>query len=831
VNNDESRDFCLQLLKADTEDEVICILQNAGYWDDPTVWRDFGDNEGNFATVGNQQSRPEAALVEKLVNSVDARLTNACLEAGINPESPEAPQSMGAAVATFFDGFGGSLKNWTPQMRRNVGKGITLAATGSRRHPCITITDCGEGQLASNVPRTFMSLHASNKLRIPFVQGKFNMGGSGVIKFCGEERFQLIITKRNPAILTCKERSLSDASKWSVTITRRLRPSAGAGAVKNSVIKYLAPLGACDDHSGDVLRFASEGVLARPQHDSAYELPLEYGSVIKLYAYDMRGFKSHILLPDGLLYRLEVLLPQMALPVNLHECRDYSGGKQQSFVTPLAGLAVRLDKGRGGNVVDGFPDSVPFCVDGEHMVAKIYAFKAGKAATYRTNEGVIFTINGQTHGCLPVSIFSRKKVRLGRLATSLLVMVDCTNLSGGAREDLFMNSRDRLSGHQLRKRIEAEIEDILSRHGRLKELANERRQQEIGEQLADGRPLEQVLRRVLRSSPAISALLQIGTRLGNPFKPKKGSNGDGKNGSGRGGSNGHGPGDDPFVGKMHPSFFRFRRKEDGVSLVRECEQGRRCRMTLETDVQNEYFDRSDNCGSFDVEIVEDTDGLFEGESVQNSLILHAGVANWSVELPDEAEAGQTIVLQLTVNDATLQDPIVNVARLTVKPRVSHPAGGGGIRRSSTAGGTGQQPSGLEMPDIVRVMKKDWESHEFDEGSSCEAVLNPDSSYTFYVNVDNLSLLRELKASKDNPSVLKAKFIFANVLVGLALLQAGKDRNDSSYGQTGEESEAPVEVDIRRTTRALGPFLLPMINCLGAIADDDVASAAQTGDDE
>lgn len=49
----------------------------------PLLTRKFGEICG----FGNQQSSPEAALVEKLVNSVDARLISACREARIDPES------------------------------------------------------------------------------------------------------------------------------------------------------------------------------------------------------------------------------------------------------------------------------------------------------------------------------------------------------------------------------------------------------------------------------------------------------------------------------------------------------------------------------------------------------------------------------------------------------------------------------------------------------------------------------------------------------------------------------------------------------------------------
>ena len=68
--------LCLALIAADSEQAVIDLLTKPGFWDDESAWRYYGDYENNYNTIGNQQSRPDAALVEKLVNSVDARLMN-----------------------------------------------------------------------------------------------------------------------------------------------------------------------------------------------------------------------------------------------------------------------------------------------------------------------------------------------------------------------------------------------------------------------------------------------------------------------------------------------------------------------------------------------------------------------------------------------------------------------------------------------------------------------------------------------------------------------------------------------------------------------------------
>src|SRR2546425_8619141 len=119
MNNEMIKTLCISLMRADSEEQVIALLKEAGFWDNSGAWRYYGDYENNYNTIGNQQSRPDAALVEKLVNSVDARLMNECFVRGIDPEDPSAPQSIVEAVAVFFEPranpkslVAGRIKNW-----------------------------------------------------------------------------------------------------------------------------------------------------------------------------------------------------------------------------------------------------------------------------------------------------------------------------------------------------------------------------------------------------------------------------------------------------------------------------------------------------------------------------------------------------------------------------------------------------------------------------------------------------------------------------------------------------------------------------------------------
>ena len=819
MTNDEKKELCLSLLRADTERDVEAILKKRGYWDDLSVWREIGDMESNFSTIGNQQSRPEAALAEKIINSVDARLLNECLLASIDPISSQAPSDIRAAVAKFF-GQGGHIGDWPQKKRKSEAEHITLTATGMKRKSCITIADKGEGQTPIRIPDTFMSIAKSNKIKIPFVQGKFNMGGTGVLKFCGEKSFQLIITRRNPEILTKTDRMHPSASEWGFTITRRIPPKGGAGNNRNSVFMYLTP-----EKDKNVLSFSADAMPLMPHFNEPYKKEITFGTAIKLYDYDMKGFTSHILMKDGLLYRLECLLPEIALPVDLHECRGYGGEDKGSFVTTLSGLAVRLEQGKGGNLEDGFPDSVLFNVGKEAMKAKIYAFKDQKAETYRTNEGVIFTINGQTHGYFPKTIFGRNKVRLGRLTSSLLVLVDCSSIDSAVREDLFMNSRDRLSQHSLRKEIESEIEDILGNHKKLRELSNKRKQEDIENKLADSKPLEEILKSIMDNSPTLRSLLPNGQRLGDPFNFKLGEDSSNNTGIGRNGKDGDGPGGKPFVGKRHPTFFRLEKKKAGELLVRNFQIGRRCRLTFITDAENEYFSRDKEPGIHEIIMLEGGEDSKELEMPSN-LVLHDGIASWSIKPSDSIKEDETITLQFIVKDEVTGCEFINVVKLTAKRAIETPSSKS-IRRSSSSGGGGKQPTQLSLPKIVDVSREDWDKYSFDEYSALEAMQEEDGSYTFYINISNKYLLIEGKGSKAF-ELVKAQFRYGLVLVGIALLQ---EHHSHSEIEDQDELKELIGDKVKDVTKAVAAVIIPIIRTLSKITENDISSDGQSGDEE
>lgn len=823
------QELCLELLHAETEAEVVMALSGRGLWKDDALWRDFGDKEDNWTTIGNQQSRPEAALVEKVVNSVDARLLGECQAAGIDPQSEAAPRSVREAVARFFEGHeacgesDGHIREWEKSKRTEVSAGITIAATGAKKAPCFTIADTGEGQSPRRMPDTLLSLDKKNKLRIHFVQGKFNMGGTGVLRFCGNENLQLVISKRDPRVVAAREDADDTAGQWGFTIVRRQNPK---GLAKSTVYAYLAPLDADEKPSnGEVLRFHADALSAMPLKNAPYARNLASGTVIKMYEFQATGFRSHVLRKDGLLGRLELLLPEIGLPIRLHECRDY-GGHEGSFDTTLTGLSVRLEDRRQENIEEGYPTTHPFAIahgnEVEQFSARIYAFKKGRAETYRKNEGIILMVNGQTQGYIPASFFSRKQVRMGYLSDSLLVFVDCTRLSNRAREDLFMNSRDRLIGGDLRVSIEQELEDLIQRHKGLKELRDRRRQEDTEDSLAASKPLEDVLKSILKSSPSLAALFTVGGRLATPHKSGKSA-----------------ADDEPFKGHKHPSFFRFRKLDYGEVLQRNCPRNRRARIDFETDVENDYFDRSEQSGRLEMELI---DAAGVRRETAYSLNLFNGVASLNVTLPEDVAIGETLTLDTLVDDDVLLEAFLNSATLTVLPDQTSGSGGKGRHRQSdpSEGDEAEQPLGIELPRINQVRQDEWDRRGFNRFTACSIVQagSDDASkfvYDFNVNLDNAYLQTEIKGSQEVPAVQEARFLYGVVLVGLALIRDWASHDADSVeivveGSDTEDDKESIENKVAAVTGALAPFILPMISSLGGISDGDVF-VGSLGDDD
>lgn len=783
------KDLCLNLIRCESEEEVIAILKREKYWDRQDNWQYFGGDEGNYSIIGNQQSKPEAAIVEKIINSVDAMLLAECLQRDENPESSEAPQSIKDALVRYFRIDEGKLTNLTAKERSRLSENIAFVATGQKSNPNYSIIDKGEGQSPARLHETILSLRKSNKLKIPFVQGKFNMGGTGVFRFCGDRNIQVIVSKRKPEIAQHEGDPTKDF--WGFTVIRREDPIHGA---RSSNYKYLAP-------AKQILFFPAEELPLLPgEYPNAYGTELKWGTFIKFFEFKIGpGLKTNILF--DLYNKLSLLMPHIALPLKLYERRH--GYKGNSFETVLSGLSVRVDEDRSENIEENFPTTGTMMVSAQQMKYSIYVFKKNKHEKFTKDEGIVFTINGQTHGYLSKSFFNRKGVGLNYIADSTLVILDCSEIDGRAREDLFMNSRDRLSNCPLKTDIENELEEVLKSHPGLKLLKEKRRREEIESKLSDQKPLVDVIQNILKKSPTLSRLFIQGMKLQNPFNIDFAAT------------------DFEYKGKEFPEYFTLTKKFPHNS-PKQAHQGSKFRIEFKTDVVNDYFDRSKDPGIFKLFI----NGIVSEDATIN---LWNGYATLNVKI-ENPKVSDLIHFNTEVSDVSMAIPLTEEFYVNIIEPLQAKKSNNGNRKppaSNTNGDEAKKPGGLALPQIVEVSKDgrtgpSWEHHNFNDHTALNVKGSDEDGYDFFVNIDNIHLLSELKHAKNTEiQTFQAKYKFGIVLIGLALL------NDSSQLQTKIENDDQEQMTIfeiiSRTTKAISPIVIPMIDSLSSLETQDIAA--------
>ena len=798
TNNHEAvRNLLFDLLAADREEEVVDALTTTGLWDHEASWRLLGDREDNYATIGAQAVIPEAALAEKITNATDAILMRRCREHGIDTRDPAAPRSVRKAVARFFDvnpdaPYSGSLEMWdSAQILKVARSTASIALTGDRRkqvnrkrnYPSVTILDRGEGQTPEKQPVTLLSLGNSLKRDIAFTHGKFAMGGTAALRFCGDKHFQLVLSRRAPA-LAAEE---GESSDWGFTIVRRDYHAGDS----MTAYRYLAPLAAEKTPGcGEILRFPGMSLPIGPRYNNPYKVDVESGTLIKLYQYQTDAV-TQFGRTDGLRQELDVWMPQLPLPIRLHECRWEA--QPQSTEWNLTGLNRRLKE--AGPEYDA---TGALTVRGERFTYRIFCLKGDNANRYRGDQGVVFAVNGQSHGMLHKRLFGTKAVGLGALESALAVIVDCTELSVPSLEDLTQNSRDRLSESQFRKEVEEKIKQLLADDQELRALNRQRADELLEKRLADDRPLEEVLKQVMRRSSVLDALFLRGERLASQANLQPSTV------------------DDVFKGRQHPTEFRFLKLPYGEELERNCHMGQRTRIDFATDVEDDYFDREILPGSLDVSIHRDGNPIASPEYTY-VMRLSQGVGHLSLDLPPSVVVGDRLIVEVWVKDETSIRPFVNKAHLLVLPEQKTQPGGGDTHRKLT-------PSGIEFPTIREIREEEWGEFDMDKWSALRVKnlgkREPSDAtrYLFAVNMDNEYLRSERRSTARKKDLFDAQWKYGLVLLGLGLLREPRE----GATQLAEHSDDGERVAL--TSDAIGPVLLPVINELGELDVDDLSSA-------
>ena len=745
-----SSDLCMALLHAESEDAVINVLKEYDLWSDRALWRPYGDISNNRAVVGNQQGSPVAALVEKLVNSIDAVLTAECMRKGIDPTSHEAPSSMQAAVGKFLSIPDGLVQNLDSRSRTYIAQRINLIACGSKTNPCYLIIDEGEGQNPDQFPETFLSLLRENKTKIKFVQGKYNMGGTGVLQFSGSNSFQLIISRR--------QQYLSDASpKWGFTIIRRLEPGPNQ---PQSTYVYLAP-------NNQILSFEATFLPVKPgKFPYLYCEPLEAGTCIKIWNYKLPGRLKTIATLD-LRYALEQHLQAPAIPIRISERRQYSA---HYYDTTMSGLySVLADN--PDNIEPGFDTGSPIEVPAVGPInLRIVVLRQG-VDEKQYKSGIFFNVNGQLHSELGRDFIIRR-AKLDYIASSMIVTVDCTNLPVRIREDLFLASRDRMRQCDERDSLEEAIIEFIKNHPGLKEL-NALRRQAILESGTEEETTK-IIQNLLRSDPTLAMLFGRGMKINVPVGPL--------------------PEPVPFEGRQFPTFFRIYREPQG-GFFKGCPRNRACQVVFETDAANDYFSRSTDPGR-----LEST-----GLALLTSYPLYNGKAYLHYSLPGNCQVGDHLHLTVSVSDISRIDSFE--AAFTIRVEADAMPSEDISRRQNRSQIIG-------FPEPKEVYQDQWGLHGFNEKSAVELKHADDDSLDMFINMDNLYLRNEIARRRNmDPGVIRHRFKYGLYLLALGMLYQQRQAHQNEEESNGKSEETEDLKEIEEACKGMAVTLIPVITLL------------------
>ena len=218
-----SKSLCLRILRADSESQVTEIIDGDSDLTNDDNWFPIDGRETNFNVVTNQASTGSKALTELCTNMVDSVLMKCAYERHVDPTGSDAPQSVleGVRKLVQLRGARSGLLSEVDDgdyLRDFARDNLVIGVNGGTRRDqslCFTFVDNGEGQHSQDFESTFLSLSKGNKSGVPFVQGKYNMGSSGVLNYCGRKWYKLIISRR-----------YDSSGDWGWTLVRR-RPGEG----------------------------------------------------------------------------------------------------------------------------------------------------------------------------------------------------------------------------------------------------------------------------------------------------------------------------------------------------------------------------------------------------------------------------------------------------------------------------------------------------------------------------------------------------------------------------------------------------------------------------
>jgi hypothetical protein len=820
VTKFDARGVCRRLLDAESEAEVQAVIDSVPEMTNRKNWKPLDGRETNFNITSNQASDGGKALTELMTNMVDAILMKHALQKGIDPKGKNAPATMHKAVDKLIKKLRGgkltSLDSKDPWLRSFAQTNLIIGVTGARTRrkglPCYTFVDNGEGQQPEKFESTFLSLSTGNKKDIPFVQGKYNMGSSGVLGYCGLKWFKLIVSRR-----------YDNSGPWGFTLMRK-RPGGGMPIAEY----FVLPDGRIPSFTEDALYpfIKADG----KRYDGVH---LSTGTVIKLYDYQIGsrfsgGFRgSREALNENL---VETILPFRIL--DFRQTPDPTRGGDRAYgidPRPFYGMEFLLlnsqkeedaegsdedDEAAGTGLIAVSNNTYP---DLGRITISAIKLKRNLPGWLRTSNNRVFhAVNGQvqfkqTRGYLA------QTCNFPALKDRIVVIVDASDLTFEAHNEVWKgdreHTRDTIVGEHYKEVATAAIKESKA----LQDLQNEIAREELQQAAKSER--DELFQKLVNADRNLAALLT--NREPVISLPSGGRNG-----------NGASAGREQFEGKYSPTFLRFDEKLRAEEVPIPINRTRP--VTARTDAENGYLQRADNKGSLLIE-----PELFERFGIRAQL--HDGRLTLYLDpIEGTLKIGDELVLKVGLQDPSMSQPVQDEVRITIVDEEKQPkkTKKGAEPRGSKKGdkkGEGDDAPTHGLPPFVLLTKdghpvgtqktQQWpDGFTEHDGGTVQDLGNDGLLYK--INYDNAYHLKYRLGARGDVArdVVTEKYILGMRILMLGYEHAFRALKETSSNKSGI---AEFQDDFRRiTARGAASTVLALAENLPKIVDRSSVTAAQ-----
>ena len=749
----------LDLYNAPNADALYEVVLSYGL-DSSEYWKPYGGNLNNAGTFENQQSSPENALVEKLTNSIDAILMKECMLRGIQPKDkvdPRVPQTINAATKMFFNVDNGKWENITASERNKIAQDIQIILTDDRKNPNVAIYDNGEGQNPTNFENTFLSIARGNKNDVPFVQGKYNMGSTGSLVFCGDKhRYQMIISRRNLGL------NDSDGLIGFTLVRRHILTPEEEPKYKLTWYEYLVIDGAIPS-------------INEPNIDLGLnKTEFTSGSVVKLYSYQLTHSSDATL---DLWRDLNPLLFESALPILIYENRGYGG---HSSTKVMLGNRTRLALDSNEHVE--FQKTFQINLFNSNIPMQVYVFNRNtKNTEFILGKSVVYTLNGQTQGSESKSFISQD-LGFRNLREYMLICVDCSQVGTTARQELFMASRDRLKQGKFYTELRQSIIDLISNDTHLKQKEQEYKGRAFRE-TGEDKDMVQSLFSKLKGNKDIRKMFSgnngafsfFTKKVKKPIAPEERKEEKKK---------------EAKKLKRYPTLLKIKgfdkSTEDYIKVIRKGGKGK---ITLETDVENTFLSRSDDAGAIEITTLDfgnhgGSDGgqHLPSEDSTKLRVQFSGPCEGEMEVivepREEAEVGDSIQLSIKMISSAGEHEVI--AFIKIEDEAEQ-------KQKKPKEKTVEEPE-LALPKLTRVVQYSddpeqakWSDYDMNSDSIVKTLINSNGAIDeVLINMDSNLVKKLINAKGANIERVRNKYIssiYSHILMVYTTMYGYYSRED------------------------------------------------------